>query len=272
MQKKTLRSILVVIVVAITLYQFFTDESSALPTEVADSPVLIQMDDESIPPITAGEVTETSVEQSLPPIEPVVESLSLEEADGDFDYWVMALSWSPDYCATNDYEDEQQCSIGKQLDFVLRGLWPQYDKGYPSFCSNEELSYELKVDYAGLYPNDNLFDHEWEKHGTCTGLTPQDYLEWSETLKETLVIPAVFGSLLEPFRSDAESLSAEFIAVNPEFTEDSFAAYCSGSGRFLKEIFVCYEKNGQPTDCSPEALSKAAKSCGQPDFLVRNTR
>ena len=278
MQKKKLTNILTVIVLIILAYQFLTGEESSDVTPVPDEiATVVQTADEMDAPteVSSQPQNDTAPAEDVPTesVAPAENPLAgLEEADGDFDYWVMALSWSPDYCASNDYQDVQQCSIGKQLDFVLHGLWPQYDKGYPSFCSDEKLTYDLKVDYAGLYPNDNLFDHEWEKHGTCTGLTPEGYLEWSETLKTSLVIPTAFDSPLEPFRSDAKSLSAEFIAVNPTFTEDSFAVYCSGSGRFLQEIFVCYEKDGQPTDCSPEVLSKAAKSCGQQDFLVRNTR
>ena len=196
----------------------------------------------------------------------------LEEADGDFDYYVMALSWSPDYCESTGYQDEQQCSIGKQLDFVLHGLWPQYENGWPSYCSTEELPYDLKDEFAGLYPSEKLFDHEWEKHGTCTGLSPESYLLWSQAVKEYLVIPPSYDSPLEPFRADAESLKDDFIEFNSEFSEDSFAIYCSGSGRFLKEIFVCYEKDGTPRECSDEVLEKASKSCGREDFLVRNTR
>ncbi|MBT3339105.1 MAG: ribonuclease [Anaerolineae bacterium] len=185
---------------------------------------------------------------------------------------MMALSWSPDYCASNGSNDPQQCSIGKKLDFVLHGLWPQYESGYPSYCSTESMDYDLIDEYWGLYPSEKLFDHEWEKHGTCTGLTPEGYLLWSQELKEGLEIPAAFDSPLEPFRTDAEELKEAFIETNPEFSEDSFAVYCSDSGRFLKEIFVCYEKDGDPRACSGELLKKASKSCGQPDFLVRNTR
>ncbi|MBT3322392.1 MAG: ribonuclease [Anaerolineae bacterium] len=184
----------------------------------------------------------------------------------------MALSWSPDYCASTDYQDEQQCSSGKQLDFVLHGLWPQYNSGYPSYCSTESLPNYLIDDFTGLYPSEKLFDHEWEKHGTCTGLSPEGYLLWSEALKVSLVIPDIFDSPAEPFRTDAAELAEAFIEANAGFSVDSFAVYCSGSGRFLKEIFVCFEKDGEPISCSNEIIKKAEKSCGQEDFLVRNTR
>ena len=269
MQKKTLRTILIVIIIAISLYKFVNDTESMV-SEPSTQPITT---------ITAlaipEEIFETAEAQNQPtvlPTETPVQTVYLEEATGDFDFYVMALSWSPDYCASTDYQDEQQCSIGKQLDFVLHGLWPQYEQGWPSYCSTEELPYDLKDDFEGLYPSEKLFNHEWEKHGTCAGLSPEGYLHWSQELKENLVIPDAFDSPAEPFRTDAAELADAFIAVNPEFSEDSFAVYCSGSGRFMKEVFVCFEKDGSPRDCSDEILKKASKSCGQDSFLVRNTR
>ena len=277
MKKKKLTPLLAAIVALIFAFQFFTDEENGdLPPISDGTETEVAVTDEVDTPTETADVTITAEPPTKVPTEtPILPDDpfdNLEEADGDFDYWVMALSWSPDYCATNDYQDEQQCSIGRQLDFVLHGLWPQYEDGWPSYCSTEELPDDLKNEYGGLYPNDKLFDHEWEKHGTCSGLSPEGYLAWSKALKEGLIIPAEYDSPLEPFRTDAESLQAAFVADNPTFSESAFAVYCSGSGRFLKEIFVCYEKDGNPRECSSEVLSRAARSCGQPDLLVRNTR
>ena len=275
MQKRNLRWVLIVVVVAIGLYQFFS-EGEISDAVIPEPPVstLSQPDNETDTPATAGEEAD-GVEVTETPIEPTVApSLmdSLEEPTGDFDFYVMALSWSPDYCASNDNNDPQQCSIGKKLDFVLHGLWPQYDQGYPSYCSEEKMSYDLIDDFVGLYPSEKLYDHEWEKHGTCTGLSPEDYMLWSQALKDSLEIPDAYDAPAEPFRTDAEGLSEAFVSENPDFLSDSFAVYCSGSGRFLKEIFVCFEKSGEPRSCGSEILGKASRSCGQDSFLVRNTR
>ena len=269
MQKRTLRWILIIIVVAISLYQFFNDADPRAPepsTQPTATNTALGI------PAEVFETAEVQIEPTVLLTETPAQRVSLEEATGNFDFYVMALSWSPDYCASTDYQDEQQCSIGKELDFVLHGLWPQYEQGWPSYCSTEELPYDLKDEYASLYPSEKLFDHEWEKHGTCAGLSPEGYLLWSQELKENLEIPAAFDSPTEPFRTDAAELADAFIAINPEFSEDSFAVYCSGSGRFMKELFVCFEKDGEPRSCSDEILKKASKSCGQDDFLVRNTR
>ena len=55
------------------------------------------------------------------------------ERAGDFDYWVRALSWSPNWCALEgDARDAEQCEA--DFGWVVHGLWPQYETGWPSYC------------------------------------------------------------------------------------------------------------------------------------------
>lgn len=189
-----------------------------------------------------------------------------------FDFYVLALSWSPDYCANESNEDSQQCRIGRKLGFVLHGLWPQYNQGYPSDCATTTVPKDVKAKFPGLYPNPNLLDHEWEKHGTCSGLKPEQYLALSKRIKESVVIPAAYRSPEKPFRVTAVQLKQAFVTDNPGLNKSMIAAYCSGSGRFLKEIYLCFTLDGKPTTCSQEIHKRAERSCQQPDFLVRNVR
>jgi ribonuclease T2 len=188
---------------------------------------------------------------------------------GDFDYFVLALSWSPDYCATTGQDDLQECPVGKNLGFVLHGLWPQYTSGYPSSCSTQKLSQAVKAQFPGLYPNDSLYAHEWEKHGTCAGVPAQEYLAAALELKQAVVIPAKFLSPQAPFRISPDHLRQDFIQANPGFLETSLAVNCSDSGRYLKELYVCFSKEGRPAACGTDVHKDALKSCRQSDFLVR---
>lgn len=190
----------------------------------------------------------------------------------EFDYFVLTLSWSPDYCATNGSSDPQQCSIGKKLGFVLHGLWPQYQKGYPSNCSTDKMPQSVKDQFPGLYPNDNLFAHEWEKHGTCTGLTPLEYLQLGQELIRLVFIPNQFRSPEKTFRISSVALKTLFREANPGFDSATLEVSCSSSGRYLKEIYVCFSREGRPTSCSAEMQKTALKSCQAADFLVRNIR
>jgi ribonuclease T2 len=191
---------------------------------------------------------------------------------GQFDFYVLALSWSPDYCATDGADDAQQCSIGRRLGFVLHGLWPQYNRGYPSNCATSKMPADVKAKFSALYPNTKLYDHEWEKHGTCTGLTPEQYLAMSKHLKDSVIIPDSYRAPEQPFRVTATRLKQDFSAVNSALGESALATYCSGSGRFLQELFVCFSHDGKPLACSSEIQSRASRSCGNSDFLVRNVR
>lgn len=191
---------------------------------------------------------------------------------GDFDYFVLALSWSPDYCATDGQNDSQQCSTGRKLSFVLHGLWPQYQKGYPSSCTNEKLTAETKAQFPGLFPSDKLFSHEWEKHGTCTGLTSKEYFTLSRQIKDSVVIPASYRAPQTTFRTTVDKLRDDFTSANPGFTANSLAPYCSGSGRSLKEVYICFTKEAQPTTCGADVLQQSKRSCQSADFQVRNIR
>lgn len=199
--------------------------------------------------------------------------ISCSAIASDFDYYVLVLSWSPDFCATNPKATKDpQCSVGSKYGFVLHGLWPQYETGYPQSCSTVQLSDAAKTQ-CDIFPSPKLCQHEWQKHGTCSGLDATGYLSLSAKLKKSVVIPDAYQMPETTFRTTVARLKADFVAKNSGFTTDSVAPYCSGSGRFLKEVFFCYDKAHQSRACSSEVLKGSAKSCAQEDgFVVRNVR
>jgi ribonuclease T2 len=261
-----------VILIAVAIYRLIVP--STAPTQTPDSPSEA-IHSSTLPPAAqvqqeAPRPTDTATDAPAPDkISSAVPDTTSMRA---FDYFVLSLSWSPDYCAANGSQDGQQCAIGKKLGFVLHGLWPQNNVGYPSSCSTEKLTAQIKTQFSGLYPNDSLADHEWEKHGTCTGLPAQQYLSLTRQLKKSITIPAEFTSPLAPFRSTSNKLIDAFTTANPSLTGASLAVNCSSSGRYLSELYVCFSREGQPTSCSAEVEKNAAKSCKNSDFLVRNTR
>ncbi|HAJ26885.1 MAG TPA: ribonuclease [Syntrophus sp. (in: bacteria)] len=191
---------------------------------------------------------------------------------GDFDYYVLALSWSPDFCAGQGGNDSEQCGPGRNPGFVLHGLWPQYQKGFPQNCTSIPFPSSLKREFPGLFPNDRLYAHEWRRHGTCSGLSPREYLAAAQKLKQAAPLPSRYRNLREPVRTTTAALKKEFKALDAGLPDNGVAVFCSGSGRFLKEIFLCYNRQGKPTACSPEIMNKSARSCRQSDFLIRPGR
>lgn len=190
----------------------------------------------------------------------------------DFDFWILSLSWSPDYCATDGQDDAQQCGIGRKLGFVLHGLWPQYNRGYPSYCSNEKLPAGLAGSYPGLYPSSKLYSYEWEKHGTCSGLTPEGYLDASARVKASIVIPEVYRAMPQPLRTTPRDVKTNFVKANQGMREWSLAVFCSGSGRYLTEVWVCVGLDEALTSCSSEIRSRETSSCQSNSMIMRNMR
>jgi ribonuclease T2 len=251
-----------IVIIGIIIYNFLGTQQSATP----NTPPTVQ-------PVTA---TVSPDEPPLPADNPSAASptspLASDRQATSFDFYVLALSWSPDYCADNGQNDPQQCSLGKKLGFVLHGLWPQYNKGYPANCSKQKLPAAVKSQFNGLYPADKLYDHEWEKHGTCSNLKPAQYLALTKQFKDSVAIPAAYRAPQQPVRVTTNQFTADFAAANPGLSAANLAVNCSGSGRYLKELYVCFSLQGQPTACSSEVLKQAAKSCAKADFLVRNVR
>ncbi len=263
--------ITVLLIVAIYLYNAWQGEDGGqvLPTLAAVLPtVRVEEPATAVAPPPALPEAEVTAMPLPTPFAPATES----PAPSAFDYYVLSLSWSPDYCATNGSNDTQQCSLGKKLAFVLHGLWPQYEKGYPSNCSTQKLPEELKQRFAGLYPSEKLFDHEWEKHGTCSGLEPEAYLAFSQQVKSSVIVPGAYRSPAKPFQSSVQQLKDAFLANNPAMSADGLAVQCSSSGRYLSELRVCFTTSGAPRACSAEVLNAAKKSCKNATFQVRNVR
>ncbi len=189
---------------------------------------------------------------------------------GEFDYYAMALSWSPEHCAIKP-GDREQCA--RKLGFVLHGLWPQYQRGYPASCTRERLDADMEQQFAGLYPSRFLYRHEWEKHGTCSGLSQEAFHQLASDLRQKVKIPAAYQSPEEPLRKNSFQLKADLASANEWLAPDNITVACADGGRFLREIYICINKQGtDAVPCTDEMQKRERRSCGQPDFLLRSVR
>ena len=57
-----------------------------------------------------------------------------QNAPGQFDYYVLSLSWSPSFCETATGNARRQQCGARPFSFVVHGLWPQYERGFPESC------------------------------------------------------------------------------------------------------------------------------------------
>lgn len=181
---------------------------------------------------------------------------------GKFDFYVMSLSWSPGFCATAaGQNDPLQCGPERHFAFVLHGLWPQYQQGgWPQNCSTEAADESLVNSMLTIMPSPKLVSHEWEKHGTCSGLSPKDYFEEAAEAFDSVKIPSQYKAPQQQITVSPDQLQHDFVAANPKFGDQGFVVLCSSNGRFLQEVRACLtqELDGRP--CNGEVLRDACKS------------
>lgn len=199
----------------------------------------------------------------------LIAPLGCHAGDAPFDFYALTLSWSPEHCANRP--QAQQCDRG--YGFVLHGLWPQFERGYPADCGNERWDPAMARRFPDLYPSPHLYRHEWRKHGTCSGLSQLAYHKLADTLRRRLVLPEPYQSPPQPLRRSPDQLRTELLAANPWLLPESITLSCSVGGRFLKEIYLCLTPDGaHPRACSIEMRQREQRLCAQGSFLMRSVR
>ena len=176
---------------------------------------------------------------------------------GQFDYYVLTLSWSPTYCLTHP-QDRTQCS-GKGYGFVLHGLWPQFDAGnWPEFCSTEPLPPAAEQLGSTLFPSRNLMEHEWQRHGTCSGLDAVAYFRTADKALASVHVPTDFEAPAHGLSLTGAQIAAAFRKANPAIPADGLTVAC-GRGE-LSEVRVCLTRDLAPRSCGKGALSTCPAS------------
>ncbi|NIL17474.1 ribonuclease [Pseudomonas sp. ATCC PTA-122608] len=184
---------------------------------------------------------------------------------GEFDLYVLSLSWSPTFCLT--HPDDQQCS-GKGYGFVLHGLWPQYAKGgWPASCAPQSRLSD--ADYARgktLFPSPKLLKHEWAKHGTCSGLEASAYLDKTDAALGVVKIPQQLEPFNVPSGLAARDIEALFRESNPAMGNHGLAVICKGA--VLTEVRVCLTKDLAFAGCPRSVKSQ----CRDGDIRIPTQR
>jgi ribonuclease T2 len=173
---------------------------------------------------------------------------------GQFDYLVLALSWSPTYCAEPEASgDDQQCGPGKRFAFVVHGLWPQHERGWPENCAGSEAWVSESVIGAMLdvMPSKPLIIHEWRKHGSCSGLSVANYFRATRLLFEKVRIPARYLAPTAPVVTTPAQLVADFVKSNRDLAASMLSVQCGNArdtGR-LAELRICIDRHGNFRQC-----------------------
>lgn len=191
------------------------------------------------------------------------------EAAGDFDYYVMALSWSANWCAREgDARGDAQCDAGRGLTFTLHGLWPQYEEGYPSYCRTtaRDPSKAQSEAMADIMGGAGLAWYQWKKHGRCAGLEARAYYALMRRAYGSVTIPPLFRRVTSDLVLPARVIEDAFIEANPALARDQITVTCT-QGQ-IQEVRLCLSRDLEPRRCGPDVI----RDCTLPDAGLNAVR
>lgn len=185
----------------------------------------------------------------------------------EFDYYVLSLSWSPQHCATDGRDDPQQCGSGRRYEFVVHGLWPQYERGSPGNCAGDRgVSEATLAAMREVMPSDGLIRYQWAKHGVCSGLDESAYFGLVREASAAIAIPDTFRADRIKMRTSAAAIRDEFLDVNSDLRGDMIALRCDG--QYFAEVRVCLDRSLKGRRCGSDVRS----NCRAAPLIVRPVR
>jgi ribonuclease T2 len=195
-----------------------------------------------------------------------------QNAPGQFDFYVLSLSWSPSFCAAaaergRRRAENVQCGA-RPYSFVVHGLWPQYVKGFPEYCQlpSPRLDHRIVSAMLDLMPAPRLIFNEWDRHGTCSGQSPRAYFETVRKARAAVKIPLDYADLKKPLSVTPAAVEDAFMKANPGLSQGAIAIGCDY--KRLTEVRLCLSKELQFHDC-PEI---AKRSCKRGQIVMLPTR
>ncbi len=163
---------------------------------------------------------------------------------GQFDYYLLDLVWGPSFCSTvKDVSPGCRPPRG----FAVHGLWPQNtDNTWPQFCSKLPHGVDLH-NSRDITPDLTLLQHEWDKHGTCSGLTGAGYFAAAHTARTRVNIPETLLTATPNRTFTPLYLLNMFYLVNPGMPPGSLSLSCRED--HLMSVEACFSKTLEPVRC-----------------------
>lgn len=191
------------------------------------------------------------------------------ERAGDFDHYVLALSWSANWCAREgDDRHDPQCDAGRGITWVLHGLWPQDAVGYPSYCRTVERDPTRgeTAAMADVFGGAGAAFYQWKKHGRCSGLSARAYYDTARAAFDSFSLPPVFANLRKDVKLPASVVEGAFLEANPGLTRDQITITCADG--MIQEARICLTKDLAPRRCGEDSL----RDCRMKDAVMEAVR
>lgn len=191
------------------------------------------------------------------------------EKAGAFDYYVLALSWSPNWCLREgDAREAAECAPGAARGWTLHGLWPQYERGWPSYCrtSARDPSRRMTGDMVDIMGSSGLAWHQWKKHGRCSGLSAEGYFDASRKAYGQITRPEILRKLDREVALPAAVVEEAFLRENPDLQPDMITITCRD--RRIQEARICLTRDLSLRRCGADVL----RECQLDDALFAPLR
>ncbi len=191
------------------------------------------------------------------------------ERAGDFDDYVLALSWSPAWCAAGgDARGGQAQCEDPGWTFALHGLWPQFEEGWPSWCLTRERdpSRAETAAMADIMGAPGAAWYPWQKHGRCAGLPAADYFALARGAHASVTVPPVLARVRRAVRLPATVVEAAVLEANPDLTADAVTVTCRGEA--VAEVRICLTRGLSPRACGADVR----RDCALTDALLLPVR
>jgi len=179
---------------------------------------------------------------------------------GEFDYYLLSLSWSPAFCLSSPGAAE--CSGPRRYGFIVHGLWPQNEQGWPEHCDvHVPVPDDVVQGITDLMPARALVYHEWSAHGTCSGLDPSGFFALLRRARAGVSIPQELTNPTQAVEQPPEAIVSAFLRANPRFPAQSVVVTCTGQGSpRMREVHVCLGRDLAPRACSADVLRGACRA------------
>jgi ribonuclease T2 len=177
----------------------------------------------------------------------------------------LSLSWSPAFCLASPGAAE--CNGPRRFGFIVHGLWPQYERGWPEHCDvHRPVPDEVVQGMADLMPARELVYHEWSAHGTCSGLEPAEFFALVRRASAGIAIPQDLSGPARAIEEPPTALANDFLRANPRLPPASILVTCTGKGApRLREVRICVDRALVPRACSADA---ARGACAAPQMII----
>ena len=186
-------------------------------------------------------------------LDPPVPANPQPAAAGDFSFYLLNLSWSPEYC--HSHSKAAECT--RHSTFVLHGLWPQNDSSeHLENCGNQPGPDPSQ--FSDIYPDPGLLQHEWSTHGTCSGLAPNDFFSAARTAYQSIKIPSQLANLSTQTSLSPDQIASLFTQANSSLPREAVAISCGNN--YLTAVEICLDKSFHPMACPAVVRSCRANS------------